>query len=219
MSPSKVEPLVIGVCGGSGSGKSTISKCLAEQLGTTNVVLLQQDYYYRDWSHLPPQDREKINFDHPDSIDWELFVKHVDMLVSGNSINAPIYSFISHTRTSYVHITSADIIIIDGHLLFNNQKLTDYMNFKIYVEVDLDLMFIRRLMRDIQERGRSVNSIVDQYLGTVKPGYEKYISAHKKQSDLEVSSTHKTEHVVSYIINSINKSYGYDRLFVKERIT
>ncbi|MBI4851773.1 MAG: uridine kinase [Acidobacteria bacterium] len=188
--------MLIGVCGGSASGKTTIAKKIIDSVGEENIVYLQQDNYYHDLEHLPEHSRHHINFDHPDSLDLELLIKHTQDLLEAKSIAQPIYDFSKHTRTGkFQTITPKPIILLDGLLIFSEQRLRDLMKIKIFVDTDDDLRFIRRLQRDIAERGRDKESVIYQYLTYVKPMHNKLVAPSKQYADLIISGN-KENHVV-----------------------
>lgn len=178
---------LIGVAGGSGSGKTTVVDLITKACPELEIMVLQQDHYYRDLSHLPRDQRAEFNFDRPDSIDLELFIQHLEMLTRGEAIDRPTYSFTDHIRTDeVVRLKPKPILIVDGIFALSSKELRDLYSLKLFVDVPDDLRFIRRLQRDIEERGRSQESVVDQYLQTVRPMYEKYIAGCKKQADFLV---------------------------------
>jgi uridine kinase len=176
---------IIGVAGGSGSGKSTAIKNITQVLQEKNYSLLSHDFYYKDQGGLPVKEREKINYDHPNSLDTDLLIKHLMDLRSGKSVKRPIYSFHTHTRDKKtVLVKPTQIILVDGILLFENKKLRDLFDLKIFVDTSSDVRFIRRLQRDIAERGRDLESVVEQYLTTVRPMYRDFVEPTKRYTDI-----------------------------------
>ncbi|MFA5739050.1 MAG: uridine kinase, partial [Bacteroidales bacterium] len=168
--------LVIGIAGGTGSGKTTVVQKIVERLHTDQVTVIPQDSYYKDNSHLPLEERQELNFDHPDSIDWGLMVQQVMMLKSGNAIEQPIYSYITCTRSrETLHIEPTHVIILEGILIFSDPALRDCMDIKIFVDADADDRLSRVISRDIIERGRSVNKVLERYDKTVKPMHLQFI--------------------------------------------
>jgi len=179
--------IIIGIAGASGSGKSCFASKLQSHL-ECKVLLITQDSYYKQQSFIPLAQREQVNYDHPDALDSELFVDHIKILKSGHSINQPIYDFTVHDRKKEIHKTdSADIIILDGILLFVVPALNEIIEYKIFIDTPLDVCFIRRLQRDMNERGRSAESVIKQYLTTVRPMYLKYVLPSKQQADLIIN--------------------------------
>ena len=153
--------MLVGICGGTGSGKTTIAQKIITQLGKEQVLLLQQDVYYNDLGHIPLESRHHTNFDHPDSLDFALLIEHVEKLIAGKPIEQPLYDFPTHTRTGeYQTVQPRPIILLDGILIFSQPQLRQLMDLKIYIDTDIDVRFIRRLQRDIAERGRTLESVI-----------------------------------------------------------
>jgi len=177
--------LVIGICGGTGSGKTTIAERIISVLAPASVLVLQQDHYYRDFPQLSLEKRTQLNFDHPDSFDTPLLVEHVRKLSEGRAIDRPVYDFAKYERSrETIRIESYPAIILEGILIFENKALRDLMDIKIFVDTDADLRFIRRLRRDIVERGRTVESVVGQYLSTVRPMHLEFVEPSKRHADV-----------------------------------
>jgi uridine kinase len=180
-----MNPLVIGIAGGTGSGKTTVTKAILDRLDTSRVVVLQHDSYYRDLSTyggIPP---EAINFDHPDSLETPLMIRHIRELKAGRSIDEPIYNFTTHRRLdSTRRLEPREIIIIDGILIFIDKELRELMEVKIFVDTDADERLIRRIRRDILERGRSMESVMQQYMSTVKPMHLEFVEPSKHWADV-----------------------------------
>jgi uridine kinase len=178
-------PLVIGICGGSGSGKTTITRRIIEALSQESVTILQQDNYYKDYPHLSYEERVKVNFDHPDSMDTPLLVEHVGRLRSGQVIASPTYDFARfQRRKETVPVGARAAVIIEGILIFEHRGLRELMDIKIFVDTDADLRFIRRLERDIRERGRTMEMVVDQWLATVRPMHAEFVEPSKRFADI-----------------------------------
>lgn len=176
--------MVIGVAGGTGSGKTTLAMKLREAFDK-EVAILSHDYYYKCNDHLPFSERIKLNYDHPDAFETELMVEHIKQLKDGESIQHPVYSFVEHTRLSQtIELQSAKIIIIEGILIFESKDLCELMDIKVFVDTDADVRLIRRMLRDVQERGRDMDSVVNQYLNTVKPMHEQFVDPSKKRADI-----------------------------------
>lgn len=195
--------VVIGVAGGTGSGKTTLVKRLQEAF-LEEVVILSHDHYYKANSHLALEERKKLNYDHPCSFDTAMMVEHVKKLKQGEPIERPQYSFIEHTRMEEtIHFKSAKVIIVEGILVFENKELMDQMDIKIFVDTDADVRIIRRIMRDVQERGRSLESVIHQYLTTVKPMHEEFVEPSKKYADLIVPEGGFNSVAISILIDKI----------------
>ena len=178
-------PFVIGVAGGSGSGKTTVVRRIVESLGGEQVSLLEHDRYYRDRSDLRLEERAALNYDHPDSLETDLLVQHVNELRSGRPIEKPVYDFARHQReASTVTVHPRRAIIVEGILIFTDPALRRLLDVKVFVDADDDTRFIRRLQRDIAERGRTVTSVIEQYLGTVKPMHLDFVEPSKRYADV-----------------------------------
>jgi uridine kinase len=177
--------LIIGIAGGTGSGKTTVVRKILERLPEGEVVILPQDSYYRDSGHLPLEERLEINFDHPDSIEFELLVKHLKELKKGKTIDQPIYSYLTCTRAvETIPINPCHVIIIEGILVLSNAELRKMIDLKVFVDADADDRLIRVINRDIEERGRSVNKVMERYECTVKPMHLQFIEPSKRFADL-----------------------------------
>jgi uridine kinase len=180
-----MKSITIGVAGGSGSGKTTVALSILEKVGFDRIAYLSHDSYYRDSSDLPLEERQKLNFDHPDSLENELLIEHIKKLQSGEAVNVPIYDFKTHSRTQEKrHVEPQQVIMVDGILIFSDKRLRDLMDVKIYVDIDADMRFIRRLNRDIKERGRNVDSVINQYLNTVRPMHLEFVEPTKRYADV-----------------------------------
>jgi uridine kinase len=180
-----MKPIVIGVSGGTGSGKTTVVQAILERVGAERIAYIQHDSYYRDQSHLPPEERARVNFDHPDSLETELLVKHVRQLLAGQAVEVPVYDFTTHTRTKRTQrVEPRRVILVEGILIFAEPTLRDLMDVKIYVDTDADIRFIRRLQRDIAERGRTMESVIEQYLTTVRPMHMEFVEPSKRYADV-----------------------------------
>jgi uridine kinase len=178
-------PLVIGIAGGSGSGKTTVAQEILNRVGAARIAYLPHDAYYKDLSGLPPAQRAEVNFDHPNSLETELLISHVLQLKSGQPIELPVYDFSQHTRTEKtIPIASRRVIIVEGILIYVEPKLRELCDIKIFVDTDSDLRFIRRLQRDISERGRTTESVIQQYLKTVRPMHLDFVEPSKRYADI-----------------------------------
>ena len=177
--------MIIGICGGTGSGKTTVARRILENVSDEQVVFFQQDSYYRNLEDMPIELRHQINFDHPDALDNELFINHIKALRAGEAIKMPVYDFSIHTRKAEtVHVETKPIMIIEGILIFVDAALRSLMDIKIFVDTNDDLRFIRRLQRDVNERGRTVESVIKQYLETVRPMHEQFVEPSKRHADV-----------------------------------
>ncbi len=178
-------PLVIGIAGGTGSGKTTVANVILERVGADQIAYLPHDAYYKDLSDLPPAQRTMINFDHPNSLDTDLMVEHVRQLKAGKTIRLPIYDFKHHNRTEEVKlIEPRPVIVVEGILIFVDPVLRELFDVKIFVDTDSDIRFIRRLQRDIIERGRTTESVINQYLSTVRPMHLEFVEPSKRYADV-----------------------------------
>jgi uridine kinase len=178
-------PIVIGIAGGSGSGKTTVAQEILARVGAEHIAFLPHDAYYKDFGDLSFSQRAVINFDHPDSLETSLLIEHIKELKSGNSIELPIYDFKTHSRTSKaIPVEPQPIILVDGILIFAEPQLRKMFDVKIFVDADADLRFIRRMQRDINERGRTVNSVIDQYQRTVRPMHRDFVEPSKRYADV-----------------------------------
>jgi uridine kinase len=205
----KRKPLIIGVAGGTASGKTTIADAIMESINHPQMVLIQHDAYYKDVSHLPLAERARINFDHPDALETDLMVRHLRELIAGRSIEMPVYDFSTHMRLKKGLIRKpAKVIILEGILIFCEQALRELMDVKIFVDTDSDLRFIRRLKRDLQERQRSLESVIGQYLGTVRPMHIAFVEPSRKYADIIIPEGHNpvsTALVVTMIRQRLRK--------------
>lgn len=182
---TKFNPLIIGVGGGSGSGKTTVVSKIVEGIGRDQIVLIEHDSYYRDLSHLPLSERIKQNFDHPASLETELLIRHLDALKSGYKIDIPVYDFVEHTRASKsISAAPKKVILIDGILIFSEPNLRERMDIKIFVDTDDDVRLLRRLKRDINERGRDFDGVLNQYELYVRPMHLEFVEPSKRYADI-----------------------------------
>jgi uridine kinase len=182
-----VPPLVIGVAGGSGSGKTTVVRRIVDALGESRVTVLEHDRYYRDRNDLRLEERAALNYDHPDSLEMDLMVAHVNALRAGRNVDVPVYDFSLHARVPETEtVVPGRAIIVEGILIYTDAALRSLMDVKVFVDTDDDTRFIRRLQRDIAERGRTVQSVIDQYLGTVKPMHLEFVEPSKRYADIIV---------------------------------
>lgn len=180
-----MEPVLIGVAGGTGSGKTTVAHEILKRAGTEQISLIQHDAYYKDLGDLAPAQRAMQNFDHPDALDNTLLITHLQELKAGRAIEMPVYDFTTHTRTARTRrLEPHRIILLEGILIFADEELRRLMDVKIYVDTDADIRFVRRLQRDIAERGRTMDSVIHQYLATVRPMHREFVEPSKRYADV-----------------------------------
>lgn len=195
---------VIGVAGGSGSGKSTLVKRLQEAFHVEQVATLCHDYYYKSFSNLTFEERTKLNYDHPQSFDTDMMVEHIKSLKNGVPVKRPVYSFVEHDRQKEsVLVAPTKVLIVDGILIFENKDLRDLMDMKVYVDTDADLRLARRILRDVNERGRSMNSVIEQYVSTVKPMHDEFVEPSKRYADVIIPEGGFNSVAVTMLIQNI----------------
>jgi uridine kinase len=181
------KPLIIGIAGGTGSGKSTVARRVAEALTASSVAFIDMDAYYKNFAHLPMAERKRVNWDHPDAFDLDLFVEHLSRLSDGEAIEKPAYDFVQHVRSPHtIAIAPSDVVVIDGILLFVDARVRSLCDVKVYVDADADVRLIRRLRRDIAQRGRPFDEILEQYLSTVRPMHLQFVEPSKRYADVIV---------------------------------
>ena len=181
-----MQTMVIGIAGGTGSGKTTLTRKLKERFAQ-DVTVINHDNYYKSHSHMPFEERCKLNYDHPDAFDTQLFIEHLTALRQGQAVQCPTYDYSIHDRSDKtIELRPTRVIIVEGILIFENPDVRDLMDIKIFVDTDADVRILRRVMRDVKERGRSLDSVVSQYLTTVKPMHEAFVEPSKKYADLIV---------------------------------
>ena len=178
-------PVVIAIAGGTGSGKTTVARAIYDRVGKDRIEWISHDSYYRDFEGLSPEERHHINFDHPDSLETELLARHLDVLSKGASVEVPIYDFTTHSRKQEtVRVEPRKVIIVEGILVLFESELRKRIDIKLFVDTPSDLRFMRRLVRDIKSRGRSMESVIEQYLTTVRPMHEEFVEPSKRYADL-----------------------------------
>jgi uridine kinase len=179
------KPVVIGVTGGSGSGKTSVTKAIYESFKGHSILMIEQDYYYKDQSDLPFEERLKTNYDHPLAFDNDLLIEHLEKLLRFESIEKPVYDYSLHTRSDkIIPVEPKDVIILEGILVLEDERLRNLMDIKLYVDTDADLRIIRRLMRDIEDRGRTMDSVIEQYVNVVRPMHNQFIEPTKRYADI-----------------------------------
>lgn len=180
-----MKPFVIGIAGGTGSGKTTVARRIYDSLHLDSAVFLDHDSYYRTLDHLPLEERKKLNFDHPDSLDNDLLIEHLRRLLDRRPIDKPVYDFVAHTRApETVRVEPRDVILVEGILLFVDARLRELFDLKIFVDTEADVRFIRRLRRDLEMRGRTLDTVVGQYLSTVRPMHFEFVEPSKRYADV-----------------------------------
>lgn len=197
-------PIVIGVTGGSGSGKTSVSRAIFEKFSDLSILLLEQDYYYKDQSHLPFEERLKTNYDHPFAFDNDRFISDLEDLIHYKSIEQPVYDYANHTRSDQVIPRDPkEVIIVEGILILEDERLRHLMDIKVYVDTDDDIRIIRRIKRDIEERGRTLDSVIDQYLSVVKPMHHQFIEPTKKFADIIIPEGGKNQVAIDLMTTKI----------------
>ncbi len=204
-----MKPVIIAVGGGSGSGKTTVVNEIIEKLDKDDLVVIKHDDYYKKQSHLSLEERYNINYDHPASLDNDLFISDIKKLIKGESISKPIYDFVLHDRSDKTEIVEPKkVIILEGILILEDKRIRDLSDIKLFVSLDDDLRFIRRLLRDIEERGRSLDSVVKQYLKTVKPMYHRFVEPTKRYADVIIPNNNRHDVAVDVIAAKIKSIKG-----------
>lgn len=198
------KPIIIGVAGGSGSGKSSVSKRVLEQFTPLSVLVLAQDNYYKDQSHLTFEERLETNYDHPFAFDNDLFIEHIQNFIQGETIEVPTYDFVNHNRSGTVtREPSRDVLILEGILLFEDKRLRDLCDIKVYVDTDDDIRLARRIRRDVISRGRSIESVLDQYIDVVKPMHHQFVEPTKRYADIIVPEGGYNQVAIDLIVTKI----------------
>ena len=200
------KPLIIGIAGGTASGKTSISRHIQEMYDdVTSVLIIRQDDYYKDQSDKRMEERIQTNYDHPDSIDTDLLVAHVHDLMEGKSIQKPLYDFVEHTRSKETEICyPCDVLILEGLFVLQDPKIRELLDIKVFVDTEADIRFIRRLLRDVQERGRSMESVVNQYTSTVRPMHESFVEPSKKYADIIIPEGGENRVAIDLLITKIS---------------
>lgn len=199
-----MRPIVIGVAGGSGSGKTTVVQEIVAQLGPDAATVIQHDAYYRDLGQLPRRERDRLNFDHPDALETDLLIQHVERLRAGEAVEVPVYDFATHTRAAATRTAlPRSVVLLDGILILWDRRLRELTDIKIFVDTDADLRFIRRLQRDLAERGRTVESVIEQYTTTVRPMHLEFVEPTKRYADLIVPEGGYNRVAIDMIVTQI----------------
>lgn len=206
-------PLVIGIAGGSGSGKTSVTNAIYDVYKEKAVVVIEQDYYYKDQSHLKFEERLATNYDHPLAFDTDLLIEHIHQLLKRHPIEKPIYDYAHHTRAEEtVIIEPQDVIILEGILVLEDPRLRDLMDIKLFVDTDSDIRIIRRIMRDINERGRSIESVVEQYLSVVRPMHNQFIEPTKRYADIIIPEGGQNEVAIDLMVTKIKTILESDNI-------
>ena len=201
-----VTPLIIGIAGGSGSGKSTVARKVAEAMNAASAAFIDMDAYYKNFAHLPLEERRRINWDHPDAFDLELLVDHLRRLAVGEPIEKPIYDFVAHLRTDRTHpVRPSEVIVVDGILLFVDERVRELCDVKVFVDADVDIRLIRRIRRDMRSRGRPLDEILDQYLTTVQPMHLQFVEPSKRYADVIVPRGGHNAVAIEMIVANIQR--------------
>ena len=204
------KPLIIGIAGGSGSGKSTVARNVADNLGSLSVAFIDMDAYYRNFTELSLDERRRLNWDHPDAFDYDLLTAHLERLADRESIEKPVYDFVSHLRSSeVVAVDPSDVIVIDGILLFVDDRVRDLCDVKVFVDADADIRLIRRIQRDLSARGRPLEEIIHQYLSTVQPMHLQFVEPSKRYADIIVPRGGHNSVAIEMIVAKIRQRLGY----------
>ncbi|WP_246940649.1 uridine kinase [Bacillus pinisoli] len=198
------KPIVIGIAGGSGSGKTSVTKAIYEHFKGHSILLLEQDYYYKDQSHLPMEERLLTNYDHPLAFDNDLLISHMQELLAYRPINKPVYDYKVHTRSKEViHVDPKDVIILEGILVLEDERLRDLMDIKLFVDTDADIRIIRRMLRDINERGRTLDSVIEQYISVVRPMHNQFIEPTKRYANIIIPEGGQNHVAIDLMVTKI----------------
>ena len=201
--------IIIGIAGGTGSGKTTVVKNIVDNLSEKEVALLPLDSYYKDSSHVPPEERQKINFDHPNAFDWELLRRHVSMLRKGQAIEQPVYSYITSSRLKEtIHVEPREVVVIEGILALSDRQLAKLMDLKIFVDADPDERLIRVIRRDVLERGRTAEAVMERYIQVLKPMHLEFIEPAKRWADLIIPQGGHNKKAIQILQMYIEKMLG-----------
>lgn len=198
--------MIIGICGGTGSGKTTIARKIVDAVGAENVVLVEQDSYYRNLADMPLDERHRANFDHPDAIDSDMLVNHLLRLKQGLRVEMPLYDFKTHTRSTKIEIIEPKpVVIVEGILIFAESRVLDLLDVRVYVDTPDDIRFIRRLRRDIAERGRTVESVIEQYFASVRPMHFEFVEPSKRNADIIIPEGGQTGVSVEFLCGLVRE--------------
>jgi uridine kinase len=197
-------PVIIGIAGGTGSGKTTVARAIYDKVGRDRIEWISHDSYYRSFDGLTSEERHKINFDHPDSLETELLVRHLDVLAKGSSVEVPVYDFTTHARKLETQrVEPRKVVIVEGILVLAEPELRKRIDIKLFVDTPADIRFVRRLVRDIRSRGRSLESVVEQYVTTVRPMHEEFVEPSKRHADLIIPEGGENQVALDAIISRV----------------
>lgn len=200
----KDKTIVIGIAGGSGSGKTSVAKALVKDMHLNGTVIIEQDWYYKDLAHLPQEERMKWNFDHPDSVEFDLLISDLKKMLNGEIVDVPQYNYVTHSRAKdTMTIKPQKVILVEGIMVLYEPKLRDILDIKIYVHTDADIRFIRRLKRDIYKRGRAIDNVIDQYMKTVRPMHETFVEPSKRFADIIIPEGGKNKVAIDLLRTKI----------------
>jgi uridine kinase len=201
-----VAPLVVGIAGGSGSGKSALARAIARAVAPHSVAVVEMDAYYRNHAHLTADDRQRVNWDHPDTLDLELFIEHLEALRERRNVQRPVYDFATHTRLDdVVEVLASDVVVIDGILLFADERTRSLCDIKVFVDVDADIRLVRRIRRDMKKRGRPLDDTLDQYISTVQPMHQQFVEPSKRYADIIVPGGSQNRVAMELLVASIRQ--------------
>jgi uridine kinase len=203
----KAGPIIVGIAGGTGSGKTTVARAIYDRVGKDKIEWISHDSYYRNFDALTPEEKHHINYDHPDSLETELLARHLDVLTKGSSVEVPIYDFTTHARKveETQRVEPRKVIIVEGILVLAEPELRKRIDIKLYVDTPADIRFVRRLMRDIRSRGRSVESVIEQYVTTVRPMHEEFVEPSKRYADLIIPEGGENMVAIDAIISRVER--------------
>ncbi|MGI6364910.1 MAG: uridine kinase [Bacillota bacterium] len=203
-----IRPLLIGIAGGTGSGKTSVTRAILDSLPPETVAVLEHDSYYKDQSHLSFEERLKTNYDHPFAFDTPLLIQHLQELVAGRAIESPQYSFVEHTRLPETkRVPSRPVVILEGILILEDERIRDLLDIKVYVDTDADVRIIRRIVRDIRERGRTLESVVDQYLSVVRPMHLQFVEPTKRYADIIIPEGAHNTVAIDILVSRIREHW------------
>lgn len=201
-----MDTILIGIAGGTGSGKTTLADKLVDSFGSQEVTVIRQDNYYKRHDDMDYEQRAKLNYDHPDAFDSDLFYEHIVALKQGKSVEIPVYDYTIHNRSEEtILINPTPVIVLEGIMLFVEKVLCDLMDIKVFVDTDADVRILRRIVRDVKERGRSLESVIGQYLTTVKPMHEQFVEPSKRRADIIVPEGGENQVALEMLIERVNK--------------
>lgn len=207
-----METILIGIAGGTGSGKTTLANRLVESFGEDEVTIIRHDNYYKRHDELPYEERCKLNYDHPDAFDNELLIEHLKTLKAGQTVEVPVYDYSIHNRSDEILITkSAPVIVLEGILIFAEPEICDLLNIKVFVDTDADVRILRRISRDVEERGRTLESVISQYLTTVKPMHEQFVEPSKRKADIIIPEGGENKVALEMLIERVKKHLNMDK--------